>query len=81
MINIFKWFCRSKSHQPDEGMNVVPGISKAKSLYKNLIVRAHPDKHSNDMECAQSMTERLNNCRYNYSELLKIEKLIDEKGW
>lgn len=62
-----------------ESENVVASIAKAKVLHKELIRIAHPDKHPNNVEFAQSLTEEINNNRYNYNELVKLEKMVKEK--
>ena len=67
----------SKNDNKDESLNVVTSISKAKALYKDLIVKAHPDKHPNQSELATTLTELINKNRYNYSELQKIKKRIE----
>ena len=69
---MFRWVKNlfSKKEYKDESLNVVASIGKAKSIYKDLIIKAHPDKHPN-------LTELINKNRYNYSELLKIKKRIE----
>lgn len=62
-----------------EEMNVVNSIAKAKKLYKELILMAHPDKHKDNVELAQSLTEKINNYRYNYDELLKLKEIIENE--
>ncbi len=79
MFRIFKWFKNRKRKNIDEGLNVVEGISKAKKLYKELIVKSHPDRHPNNIEKALEITELLNQNRYNYRELLKLkERILNE---
>lgn len=79
-VKRFKWRRKvGKKEKIDEGLNVVAGISRAKVLYKKLIIAAHPDKHPDNMEFYQEITDRITANRYNYNELLKIEKeLIGE---
>ena len=49
---MFSWFKRlflSRKHRKEaisESINVVESIAGAKTLHKELIRRAHPDKHS-----------------------------------
>ena len=62
-----------------EGLNVVSGISKAKSLYRELIVLTHPDRHPEDASYFKELTDRINANRYNYNELLKIKNELDNK--
>jgi hypothetical protein len=70
---------RSQGEKIDASNNVVDSIAKAKSLHKSLILKAHPDKHPNKTELAQLLTGLININRYNYSELLKIEKRINNE--
>lgn len=78
MMNWFKKLFRKKNNESiKESINVVESIGKAKSLYKDLIVKAHPDKHPNQSELATTLTELINKNRYNYSELLNIKKRIE----
>ena len=60
----------------DETYNVIQSISKAKTLYKNLIIQAHPDKHSENIDLATELTELVNINKFNYRELLDLEKRI-----
>lgn len=78
---MFRWIKKlfSKLDYKDESLNVVASIGKAKSLYKELIVKAHPDKHPNQLELATTLTELINKNRYNYSELLKIKNRIESE--
>ena len=75
---MFRWFKKMFTPQKrsNEELNVINSIAKAKKLYKELIIKAHPDKHPNNMELAQSLTEEINNNRYNYNELLKLKEII-----
>ena len=59
---MFRWIKKlfSKLDYKDESLNVVASIGKAKSLYKELIVKAHPDKHPNQLELATTLTELIN---------------------
>ena len=70
------WFRKRKKEKIDEGLNVVAGISKAKALYKELIITAHPDRHPEEVEIYQEITDRITANRYNYNELLKIKQEI-----
>ena len=78
MINwIKRLFHKKENESVKESINVVASIGKAKSLYKELIVKAHPDKHPKQLELATTLTELINKNRYNYSELLKIKNRIE----
>ena len=78
---MIKWllnlFHKRNNDTINEGINVVESIGKAKSLYKDLIIKAHPDKHPNQSELATTLTELINKNRYNYSELMKIKTRIE----
>jgi len=76
MINWFKklFIKKDKKDSIYEGINVVESIGKAKSLYKELIILAHPDRHPNEEKYYQELTDRINANRYNYNELVKIRK-------
>lgn len=79
-VKRLKWRRKvNKEEKIDEGLNVVAGISRAKVLYKKLIIAAHPDKHPENMEYYQELTDRITANRYNYNELLKIEQELNNK--
>lgn len=75
---IIRWIKRllhkSNNESVNEGVNVVDSICKAKSLYKELIKFAHPDRHPDNSDYFKEMTDRINANRYNYNELMKIKK-------
>lgn len=84
MVNIFKYisnFFRRKRVRSKvrEEVNVVESMAKAKPLYKELILKAHPDRHIDKADLAQSITEEINKNRYNYQELLKLKDLIESE--
>lgn len=60
-----------------EGTNIVQSIANAKSLYKELIAKAHPDKNRSKEELVKFLTEEINNSRYNYCELLKLKQRVE----
>lgn len=78
IFSFVKRFFSKKTHQREE-LNVINSIAMAKNLYKELVVKAHPDKHLDKIELAQSLMEQVNNNRYNYSELLKLKEQIDKQ--
>ena len=84
MANIFKYISnyfrrkRVRSKVREE-VNVVESMAKAKSLYKELILKAHPDRHVDKADLAQSITEEINKNRHNYQELLKLKSLIESE--
>lgn len=79
MFHLFNWSRNKKKSKIDEGMNVVEGISKAKKLYKELILKSHPDKHFQKEQLAKELTELINNNRYNYRELLNLKERIEKE--
>lgn len=80
MICFKKWFRKEQKVTVNEGLNVVTGISKAKSLYKELIVLAHPDRHPNEEDFYQELSNRITANRYNYNELEKIKQELLSVG-
>lgn len=79
MFNILKVLFARKKCTKKEALNIVDSIAKSKSLYKKLIKSAHPDKNPTQKEIAQELTNRLNANKFNYAELIKIEKEIHTK--
>lgn len=67
-----------RSNKNVEVFNVVESISKAKPLYMKLIKLSHPDKYQDydKQQIAQNLTTLLNENKFNYSELQKIEEKI-----
>ncbi|MDD5149854.1 MAG: hypothetical protein PHC28_05155 [Flavobacterium sp.] len=58
----------------ETAQNIVNSISKSKKLYKELIVKIHPDKIQTDKrEKAQDISARLTQSKRNYSELSSLE--------
>lgn len=65
-----------KNDSYKEGFSVVTSIAKAKPLYKELILKAHPDRNADKHELAIELTELINNAKYNYEELLNLKKRV-----
>ena len=57
--------------------NIVQSIARCKRLYKKLSVLAHPDKHPNKVELANSIMEQINTSRFDYQKLKELEKRIN----
>lgn len=82
---MFNWFKRlfishkKRNEMISESTNIVESIASAKSLHKELIRKAHPDKNPKKVELAQEITELLNMNRYNYRELLKLKERIENE--
>jgi hypothetical protein len=73
-MGIFK--SKNSNNLNDEIFNVVQSISKAKVLYKNLILQSHPDKHPENIALATELAYLININRYNYRELLLLEERV-----
>ena len=65
-----------KSIKDDQSSNVVDSMVKARLLYRELSIKAHPDRNpSKEMEAAELM-KKVSKNRYNYAALLLLEKEI-----
>ena len=62
-----------------QNINVVDSIVKARALYKQLVIKAHPDKNPEKRELAEEITQQLTSNKRNYQELLRIKKIIEEQ--
>lgn len=51
---------------------------KARKLYKELSMAAHPDKHPEKHEKAEELTQRINANKHNYAGLRALQKEIEE---
>ena len=82
---MFSWFKRlflSHKYSKEaisESMNVVESIAGAKTLHKELIRMAHPDKNPTKIELAQELSELINVNRFNYRELLKLKARVENE--
>lgn len=82
---MFRWFKRlilSRRKRKEalfESVNVVESIAGAKALHKELILKAHPDKNPMKIELAQELSELINVNRFNYQELLKLKKRVENE--
>lgn len=59
--------------------NIVASMAKCKVLHRHLVILAHPDRHPNNRELAEELTQLLNRERYNYYELLKLKVRIESE--
>lgn len=82
-MNIFIRFFRRlrfrRTINGDETANVVDGMVKARRLYKELSVVAHPDRNPDKREIAEDIMSRIVANKHNYSELLSIKEEVKEK--
>ena len=80
MFNFFKrMFRRHKKVVEHNEVNVVDSIVKARKLYKELILKAHPDKNPDNVDLAKTLSQQVTENRYNYAELKKLQQIINEK--
>lgn len=80
MFSVLKaLFGRKKKVVEHNEVNVVDSIVKAKKLYKELIIKAHPDKNPNNLELAKTISQQVAENRYNYAELKKLQQIINNK--
>ena len=80
MLSVLKaLFGRKKKVVEHNEVNVVDSIVKAKKLYKELIIKAHPDKNPNNLELAKTISQQVAENRYNYAELKKLQQIINNK--
>jgi hypothetical protein len=82
-MNVFVRFLRRlrfrRTLKIDESTNVVDGIVKARKLYKELCAIAHPDRNQYKSDIAEEIMKRIVANKHNYSELLFIQKEVEEK--
>lgn len=69
----------SKTIKSDESVNVVDSIVKARALYKTLSIKAHPDKNPKNRELAESLMAQITKNHLNYTELLRLQREVQEK--
>ena len=72
-------FSRNKKAIEHNEVNVVDSIVKARKLYKELIIKAHPDRNPNNIELAKTLSQQITENRYNYAELKKLQQIINNK--
>ena len=66
-----------RSVKGDQSRNIVDGMVKARSLYRELSLKVHPDRNEENRETAEELMKRLVKSRYNYEELLTLKNEID----
>ncbi len=58
--------------------NIALSISKSKALYKELIIKVHPDKFSEDKkEMANELASKITKSKRNFEELAKLKIEVD----
>lgn len=73
------FLCSFDKAKNKEIANIINGMSKAKQLYKDLIIEAHPDRHPHKKEIAHKITVLINENRYNYNALVELKKMIERE--
>jgi len=68
-----------KQVRSDESINVVNSMAKARHLYKELSLKAHPDRNQTQSEIAEDLMQKLVDNKLNYAGLLALKKEIKEK--
>lgn len=79
---IKRFFVRLKFRRKiksDESNNVVNSIVKARKLYKELSIKAHPDKHPDKITVAEDIMQKITSNQHNYTVLLELKKEVEEK--
>ena len=54
-------------------------MAKARNLYRELSVKAHPDRNPNNVEVAEDLMQRIVANRHNYAALLALKQEVIEK--
>lgn len=67
-----------RSIKTDQSNNVVDSMVKARALYRELSIKAHPDKNIGNKEIAEDLIKRIVANRFNYAGLVALEKEVDE---
>lgn len=79
---ILDWIFRIIRHNKllsADAHNVVVSIGKAKSLYKELVMAAHPVRHPENKAVAEDITKLLNEYRRDYGMLLQLKQRIENE--
>lgn len=82
MNPIIRFFTRLKYRRvikTDESSNVVESMVKARKLYRELSIAAHPDKHPSKKDIAEGLMQQVTVNKHNYSGLISLKNEIEEK--
>jgi hypothetical protein len=79
IYRIWKRFRFRKTVKRDESSNVVDSMVLARRLYKELSVKAHPDRNPNRQAEAEDLMQRIVANRFNYSALVALKQEVSEK--
>ena len=67
------------SEYSETAKNIALSISKSKQLYKELIVKVHPDRFQDELkERATDLSARITKAKRNYDELITLEIEVKE---
>ena len=69
----------SRTIKSNETVNVVDSMVKARKLYKELSIAAHPDKHPSQRVIAEDIMQRVTENKHNYSMLVALKAELEEK--
>ena len=82
-MNIFSRFINRlrfrKTIKADQSVNVVDSMVKARKLYKELCIMAHPDKNHEHQAIAEELMKKVVANRFDYNELIHLKTEIKEK--
>ncbi len=82
MNSIKRFFTRLKfgrTIKSNESVNVVDSMVKARRLYKELTIAAHPDKHPTQRMIAEDIMQRVTENKHNYSMLVALKAELEER--
>lgn len=68
-----------RSIKSDESVNVVDSMVKARRLYRELSIAAHPDKHPDKIAEAEDLMQRITASKHSYTELLSLKQEVETK--
>ncbi len=58
--------------------NIAFGISKGRTLYKELVIKVHPDTYSDELKDeATRLSQEVSKNKRNYSELLNLKEHVE----
>jgi hypothetical protein len=79
LSRFWKRFRFRRTIKQDESNNVVNSMVLARRLYKELTVKAHPDRNPNCLAEAEDLMQRIVANRFNYAALVALQQEVSEK--